>query len=75
MYRLSSTGAWDRVATGGFGDASNVGIDRLTEFNGQLYASTWVEDGSGAQIWRSSIRQRRLVEPGGARWIGQYQQH
>ena len=48
-----TTGAWDRVATGGFGDASNVGIDRLTEFNGQLYAGTWVEDGSGAQIWRT----------------------
>lgn len=56
IYRES--GSWEQVVSGGFGDSSNVGVDRFVEFDEDLYASTWNDDGSGGsnggQIWRSS---------------------
>jgi hypothetical protein len=66
-YNLSGSGSqlwhstdgknWSNVMSNGFGDATNVGIDHLIEFNGNLYAGTWNSTGTGTnggQIWRSS---------------------
>ena len=36
----------------GFGDADNVGVGALAEFNGYLYASTYHTSGGGSQVWR-----------------------
>jgi len=48
-------GDWERVVSGGFGDATNAEIFRFAEFNNQLYATTWsYTDTHGLEIWRSS---------------------
>lgn len=51
-------GGWTQAATGGLGDDTNVGIVRLFEFGGQLYAGVdnWDEAANrstGAQLLRS----------------------
>lgn len=52
-------GSWTQAATGGLGDPTNVGIVRLFEFGGQLYAGgdNWDEAANrstGAQLLRSA---------------------
>ena len=52
-------GSWTDAATGGLGDPTNVGIVRLFEFGGQLYAGVdnWDESANrstGAQLLRSA---------------------
>jgi sugar lactone lactonase YvrE len=52
-------GGWTQAATGGLGDPTNVGITRLFEFGGQLYAGVdnWDEAANrstGAQLLRSA---------------------
>jgi len=44
--------AWERVAAGGWGDASNDGVNALQAFAGHLYAATSNGD-TGTEIWRS----------------------
>lgn len=52
-------GGWTQAATGGLGDPTNVGILRLFEFGGQLYAGVdnWdqaANRSAGAQLLRSA---------------------
>jgi len=60
VYRRDGDFSWTQVASGGFGDAHNVGADALVEFDGYLYAGAWNEDSgatystNGAQLWRSN---------------------
>lgn len=43
---------WVQVNATGFGDPNNSDIQALAPFNGQLYAGTYNQSGSGAQLWR-----------------------
>ena len=52
MWRLEN-GTWSPITTNGFGSTANKGFDHLSEFDGQLYASTY-NDANGGEIWRSS---------------------
>jgi hypothetical protein len=59
LWRSSDGKNWSSVMADGFGDATNVGIDHLIEYNGKFYAGTWNETATdpytnGGQIWRSS---------------------
>ena len=51
MWRTNGT-SWERVADGGWGDASNGGIAALQVFAGNLYAATNNQN-TGTEIWRS----------------------
>ncbi len=53
MWRSSNGTNWSRISLPGL-DASNGEIFRFTQFNGQLYASTWTYTSDhGGEIWRS----------------------
>jgi hypothetical protein len=59
IWRMDAAGNWNAVMTDGFGESTNVGIERLVEFKGRLYAG--VESSidnppytAGGEIWRSS---------------------
>lgn len=43
---------WRQVNLNGFGDRRNWAAYALQDFQGLLYAGTWNESGTGAQIWR-----------------------
>lgn len=47
---------WTRVVSNGFGDADNIAILTMKEFNGALYVSTYSGKNSpnGADIWRTT---------------------
>ncbi|WP_051871061.1 hypothetical protein [Chloroflexus sp. MS-G] len=71
LWRASDGLNWTPVITNGFGNASNVGIDHLIEFNGQLYAGIWNQTNSppytqGGEIWRSGdgLNWTRVVTQG-----------
>jgi len=71
LWRASDGLNWTPVITNGFGNASNVGIDHLIEFNGQLYAGIWNQTDSppytqGGEIWRSGdgLNWTRVVTQG-----------
>ncbi len=51
VWRTDGT-TWERVAAGGWGDASNDGVNALQAFAGHLYAATSNQD-TGIEIWRS----------------------
>jgi 6-phosphogluconolactonase (cycloisomerase 2 family) len=59
LWRSSDGKDWSPVMTDGFGDATNLGIDHMIEFNGKFYAGTWNSmstepyTSTGGQIWRS----------------------
>jgi len=59
LWRSSDGQNWSAMMANGFGDATNVGIDHLIEFNGDLYAGVWSSTNTapytnGGQIWRSN---------------------
>jgi hypothetical protein len=52
VWRTDGT-TWQQVVSGGFGDASNSGVNALHVFSGALYAAT-VNGDTGTEIWRSA---------------------
>ena len=59
LWRSTTGTDWTSVITNGFGNSSNVGIEYLIEFNGNLYAGIWNSTNTppnhtnGGEIWRS----------------------
>jgi photosystem II stability/assembly factor-like uncharacterized protein len=51
LWRTNGS-AWEQVASHGFGDGTNTGMDQLAEFSGMLYVATSNSEGK-PQIWRS----------------------
>jgi hypothetical protein len=49
VWRLAS-GAWKRVAVGGFGDAANIAVTSMAADNAFLYAGTY--NRRGCAVWR-----------------------
>jgi hypothetical protein len=56
IWRSSNGSIWDKVVDNGFGDSSNSEIYILQDFDGMIYAGSWVNSSSshGAEVWRSS---------------------
>lgn len=52
VWRSPNGTDWAQVNTDGFGDAGNYRIGAFAAFDGNLYASTSHEIGSGTQVWR-----------------------
>ena len=46
--------AWERVVSGGFGDANNISISSMMAVGEYLYAGT-ENDVSGGEVWRSPV--------------------
>jgi sugar lactone lactonase YvrE len=57
LWRSTDGENWSNVFSNGFGNATNVGIDHLIEFNGRLYAGIWNATNTGYQ-WRTDLAQQ-----------------
>ena len=60
IWRTADGEHWEKVMTGGFGDANNYAISRMAVFEGSLYASTSNWDAQqhrfgSSQIWRCPL--------------------
>ncbi len=50
VWRYDGGSAWTQVASGGFGDAGNIGVFSLEVYDGLLFAGTYNET-TGAEVW------------------------
>jgi len=70
VWRSSDGSSWEQVVTGGFGDATNGEVFRLTVFNNQIYASTWSYNRRARRRdLAQQHRQRGRLDPGRIQWL------